>query len=143
MRCLVLLVCLALPCLGQIEPFGELDAIAAVEGPPPGRAGELTPWHILPATWALYSKVPMNEASPLLQQSVALCILADIQTRLTATGYPINAYTVALRWNAGTHARHFRPRHYEYARAVQTLYVQNQIQNHPAPSQARHSGSRD
>jgi hypothetical protein len=112
---------LVVSCHGQVDAGPELDAIALVEGPPPGPANEGTPWGILPATWALWSKVPMDQADPLLQRCVALAILFDIEAKLSATGFPINSYTVALRWNAGKNARWFSRANYRYARAVQAL----------------------
>jgi hypothetical protein len=118
--CLIAAV-LVVSCHGQVNAGNELDAIALVEGPPPGPAGEGTPWGILPSTWAQWSKIPMDRADPLLQRCVALAILFDIEAKLSATGFPVNEYTVALRWNAGKNARWFSRANYRYARAVQAL----------------------
>lgn len=122
---------LVVSCHGQVDAGAELDAIALVEGPPPGPANEGTPWGILPSTWRQWSKVPMDEADPLLQKCVALSILYDIEVELMETGFPINSYTVALRWNAGKNARRFTPANYRYARAVQALSNEHRPRRHP------------
>ena len=134
---------LIVSCHGQVDAGAELDAIALVEGPPPGPAGEGTPWGILPSTWRQWSAVPMDEADPLLQKCVALAILYDIEARLPFLGLPKNPYVVALVWNAGpgrSSRRDFTPSNYRYARAVQALYFAHENRNHTDRRNARNEG---
>ena len=63
-----------------MEPSATLRALSDVETGnrwAVGRAGERTPFQILPSVWREYSRVPMKRATPAEARRVALAILDD------------------------------------------------------------------
>lgn len=69
----------------------------------PGKAGERTRFHIKPDVWRQYSDRPFITGSrdPAEARRVALAHLAWIADRLRVARRPVDAYWLALIWNAG------------------------------------------
>lgn len=119
------LVALAIPSRAAVDEARLLASIAQVETPNGvrrGRAGELTRYQILPATWRRFSSVPMARATPAEVERVARCILREITEQLDAQHLPHDAHEYALRWNAGARATFFQVTTWHYARRVSAIY---------------------
>jgi len=125
MRVTILLLFL-LPLTAFADQYDRvLDAIALVEtGVSPGavgQRGERSKFQILPATWAKYSQINQRSASPAEVRNVARLVLAEIEAVHARRGMRVDAYGLALGWNAGARARRFSKGTIDYAERVSAL----------------------
>ena len=102
-----------------------LDAIAKVEtGLSPdavGRRGERSRFQIMPATWVRFSQEDQPSASLAETRRVARRVLAEIEAVHRRRGQRIDAYGLALGWNAGPWARRYSGATLDYAERVEAL----------------------
>lgn len=125
MRALALLL-LLFPLTAQADHYDSiLEAIAKVEtGLTPdavGRRGERSRFQIMPATWIRFSQVDQHTASLSETRRVARRILAEIEKVHRRRGLRIDAYGLALGWNAGPWARKHSGATLDYAERVEAL----------------------
>jgi hypothetical protein len=125
MRASILLLFL-LPLTALADQFDRvLDAIALVEtGETPaavGRRGERSKFQIMPTTWAKFSQTNQRLASPDEVRIVARQVLAEIEAVHLRRGLRVDAYGLALGWNAGARARRFSKGTIDYAERVAAL----------------------
>lgn len=130
MKQLILIFALALVsanlAAASINEAVFLRSTALVESPGGdrrGRAGERTPYQILPATWRRHSAIPMATAPAAEVERVARCILREIRGELRRQGLPETPHNYALRWNAGAWAKYFKIATWDYACRVENLYA--------------------
>jgi hypothetical protein len=126
MRTIILLIFL-LPLTALADEYDRiLDAIALVEtGVSPdavGQRGERSRFQIMPATWARFSRKNQRSASLAEIRSVARRVLAEIEAVHLRRGLRIDAYGLALGWNAGAMARKFTRGTMDYASRVEAVY---------------------
>ena len=102
-----------------------LDAIAKVEtGLTPeavGQRGERSRFQIMPATWARFSRANQHTASLYETTRVARRVLAEIEKVHLRRGLRVDAYGLALGWNAGPWARKYTGATLDYAERVEAL----------------------
>lgn len=125
MRALVLLF-LLFPLTALADHYDViLDAIAKVEtGLNPdavGRRGERSRFQIMPATWIRFSQTEQHTASLAETRRVARRVLAEIEKVHRRRGLRIDAYGLALGWNAGPWARRYSGATLDYAERVEAL----------------------
>lgn len=125
MRQLILLF-LLLPLPAFADHYDKiLDAIAKVEtGLTPdavGQQGERSRFQIMPATWARFSRANQHTASLYETRRVARRVLAEIETVHLRRGLRVDAYGLALGWNAGPWARKYTGATLDYAERVEAL----------------------
>lgn len=125
MRVLILLI-LLLPIPAFADHYDRiLEAIAKVEtGLTPdaiGRRGERSRFQIMPTTWARFSRANQHTASHYETRRVARRILAEIEKVHLRRGLRVDAYGLALGWNAGPWARKYTGTTLDYAERVEAL----------------------
>jgi hypothetical protein len=113
------------------------DALRMVEhwdGQTRGSAGERGPWQFTLQVWQQHSSMPFEWAEGYRvvqreeQRRVALDHIRHLQTMISFSKLPVNAYTVALAWTAGVSATvHHEPHRpskakRDYARRAENLY---------------------
>lgn len=96
-----------------------------------GGDGERSRFQITRGVWEKYSRFPFRDASSLRPHCraealrVALRHIDYIKATLSATNLPVNAYNVALAWNAGITATltgTASARKRDYAKRAENLY---------------------
>lgn len=125
MRALTLLLLLfPLPALAD-HYDSILEAIAKVEtGLSPnavGRRGERSRFQIMPATWIRFSQADQHTASLAETRRVARRVLTEIEKVHRRRGLRIDAYGLALGWNAGPWAKRYTSATLDYAERVEAL----------------------
>jgi hypothetical protein len=123
---LLILFSLLLPITAFADHYDKiLDAIAKVEtGVRPdavGQLGERSRFQIMPATWVRFSQANQHTASLYETKRVARRVLAEIETVHRRRGLRVDAYGLALGWNAGPWARKYTGATLDYAERVEAL----------------------
>jgi len=127
----ILLISLMFPLTALADHYDRiLDAIAKVEtGISPdavGRRGERSRFQIMPATWVRFSEENQQSASLAETIRVARRVLAEIETVHRRRGQRVDAYGLALGWNAGPWARRYSGATLDYAERVEALSLLSQ-----------------
>ena len=125
MRILILTL-LLLPLSAFADQYDRiLDAIAKVEtGVSPdavGQRGEQSRFQIMPATWARVTQAEQRTASLAETRRVARLVLTEIEAVRRRRGLRVDAYGLALGWNAGPRARKYTGATLNYAERVEAL----------------------
>lgn len=123
---ILILFSLLLPLPAFADHFDRvLDAIAKVEtGVSPdaiGQQGERSRFQIMPATWARFSRESQHTATLYETKRVARRVLAEIEKVHRRRGLRVDAYGLALGWNAGPWARKYTGATLDYAERVEAL----------------------
>ena len=112
------------PANTRIDEGVFLESIAEVENSAGkiGKKGEMTPWQIMPTTWAEYTIEPIETAPPQVQAKVALRILRHFSAILTNRGLIPAPYALALAWNGGPNRNAWPTSTHAYAKRVLAVY---------------------
>jgi hypothetical protein len=113
--------------LRSFSVFEFLKALHAVENPAnshePGKHGELGKYQMCEATWKRYTALDFCDANVwAFEDSVALKHVRRIEGLLAKQGARVDAFNVALCWNAGEHAVGFSASTINYAERVRNTY---------------------
>lgn len=125
MRVLLLFI-LLLPIPAMADHYDRiLEAIAKAEtGLTPdaiGQRGERSRYQIMASTWVRFSQEDQPSASHAETTRVARRVLAEIEKVHRRRGLRVDAYGLALGWNAGPWARKYTAATRDYAERVEAL----------------------